>query len=309
MQTLRRWAVRIGIRLPIISQVMNRYYNALSYAEKERWHREYSCLDGEPLMPPWSWEIGWPGCRFKMPLKYWEQLLTVLGYDTDQKRFYDGMLWTHFDTDKRFVDIGANFGTHSFLALSRGLSVYAFEPNYRCIEVMQKVVRLNGWQGRTTVFRTALSDRTGVSVLYFPRGKSWLGMVGNTKQEALKAKMASDELMPYIRDTDDMEEMLVSVEKLDEVTGSLPAQTIVKIDVEGHELAVLRGAANALKDKRYVIFFESFPAKEYRTQLYAELTSLEYPGIREVRADRINLALSLDEFVNSEVSNFIATYV
>lgn len=132
-------------------------------------------------------------------------------------------------------DIGANFGLHS-VTLARlvpGATIVAFEPNPA---EHARLLRHRAWNAPHLITSSlALSDSPGVLPLH-------LGPAGNSGMTTLA---------PWSQGTY-AGTVLVAAAPGDELIarGTLPAPTIIKLDVEGHEPAVLRGLATALASPR-----------------------------------------------------------
>ncbi len=124
-----------------------------------------------------------------------------------------------------FVDVGANLGYYTCLALSRGTKVIAFEPQKQNLQCLFQNLQANGWEDGVEVFPVALSEKPGLLTLYGASGPSasllqnWAGYSARHRQ-------------------------LVPVSTLDNVLGgrSLDQRLLIKIDVEGAEYQVLSGA-------------------------------------------------------------------
>lgn len=150
------------------------------------------------------------------------------------------------------VDVGANIGhMTSILALRVGPSgrVIAFEPHPQIYAHLQSNAALwcGAHTGRVELRRLALSDRSG-------RGS--LGM-----KEAFARNMGSASVV-----TDgEAEAPMVSFEtiELQRLDTLLPTERVgvMKVDVEGHELAVFEGATGMLARKAIRdVVFEDFEA-------------------------------------------------
>lgn len=129
-------------------------------------------------------------------------------------------------------DVGANTGFYTLLAARRAGpdgAVHAFEPNPRNLAPLREHVRLNRFD-RVTVHPVALADRAGE--MAFSDSGSFTGRL--TEQGALR----------------------VAVATLDQIAGERRAAppTVMKIDVEGAELSVLRGGRELIERHRPVIF-------------------------------------------------------
>ncbi len=120
-----------------------------------------------------------------------------------------------------FVDVGANIGAYTVLAAGVcGAQTIAVEPAAATRPHLRENLALNGIQALVTVEEAALGDAPG-------RGRFWAGR-GATSRLAVDG---------------DAE---VSVTTLDAL-GAAPL--LLKVDVEGHELAVLRGGSTTLADQ------------------------------------------------------------
>lgn len=145
-------------------------------------------------------------------------------------------LFQQHDPGFVFYDVGANVGVYSAMAATmfRPASVHSFEPTPTTAEILSAVVDAN--DADVTVHRCALSDTDGHATLF-------LSPVSD----------ASNSMVAGFRQSTD--EVSVRTRRLDDVvadTGAVP--TIIKIDVETHEPAVLAGARDTLKEHRpYVV--------------------------------------------------------
>lgn len=136
------------------------------------------------------------------------------------------------------VDVGANCGlyTRELARLSR--RVHAFEPSRAMADVLRRTSAPN-----VVVHEVALSDHEGAAELLIPQSEQGAvhGLASLEPQVALSAKSCTVLNVPMAR-LDDMIQ--------DDVA-------FVKVDVEGHELNVLNGAAGLLERSRPVFLVEA----------------------------------------------------
>ena len=151
-----------------------------------------------------------------------------------------GDLRSHFGADMTFIDVGANVGLYSALALStpgfRG-RVLAIEPDSESRLYLQKTV---GSNGAALISELAAADRPGTLTLYKnPENKG-------------DNRLYPDPLLSG--------EETVAADTLDNICrryGIASAQ-FIKIDVQGAEAQVMRGATGVLAGSPDCILMTEF---------------------------------------------------
>ena len=177
--------------------------------------------------------------------------VSVFGYDmlldlsdVIQRDIYSGV-YEPFETEwlKRllrpgmtFVDVGANVGYYTWLAarlVGPTGRVVAFEPGPYAFERLQRVVENNGIEN-VECQQFAVSDRAGTAPLYVP---------------PIAEGNYNPSLTPYMPGMVPVE---VPVDRFDDLVARLRVGRVdvMKVDVEGHELSVFRGAAGAIREGR-----------------------------------------------------------
>jgi len=134
--------------------------------------------------------------------------------------------------DTVFVDVGANFGYFTVLAAniigqSGQGKVFAFEPNPKLAALLRKNIEINWSIAPIAFFEAAAADVTGEVVLHVPKDHS-----ANASLTAPDETTCDSEYVRAMRLAD-----------------ALPrdvAIDLMKIDVEGHELTVLKGARDVI---------------------------------------------------------------
>lgn len=129
------------------------------------------------------------------------------------------------------LDVGANVGVISLMAAKRVRPqgrVLAFEPVAPNAERLTANLALNGFT-HVEVYRLALSDREGESRIWIPAHRN-LGMC------SLHEREEPGEFQP------------VKLTRLDSFLAEYPVPRLdwIKVDVEGHEMAFLRGARGVI---------------------------------------------------------------
>ena len=172
--------------------------------------------------------------------------------------------WMRRDLEKYYVkgteilDIGANIGYNSLMFSDYG-PVVSFEPVYH--EIVIRNAKQNAIRHRINIFPCALSDEKKTTEIFIPSkgcqsnthinyGGTSFHLSGDMKGESVK----------------------VGCERLDDIYDGKPS--IIKIDVEEHELQVLEGAKETIKKHMPTILVE---IHDFETSLVAKfLESLGY---------------------------------
>ena len=139
--------------------------------------------------------------------------------------------------DDVFWDVGANTGTHSCFVGQRVSSVIALEPHPGNAERARENLELN--RVTATVIEYALGDQAGYTKLRLPRGDTDEVGLGTF---TLRQTSESTEIESV---------KIVSGDSLLYEQGLSPPD-ILKIDVEGSELEVLRGFREGVSNARVV---------------------------------------------------------
>lgn len=130
-----------------------------------------------------------------------------------------------------FVDIGAHLGWYTLFAHSqRARLVHAFEPNPRLHELLHRSLSLNALSGATRLENLALHDGEHLCELHVP--KHWSG----------NGRLVLEGQERYGRESDTFE---VCTQSLDSC--NLGPVDYIKIDAEGAESRILRGAEATLR--------------------------------------------------------------
>lgn len=141
-------------------------------------------------------------------------------------------------------DIGANVGAYSLIACAAtggAAQVYAFEPSFSTFTALCTNLRLNRCGKAVLPLQLALSDRT--ELLSFNYSNVTTGAALHAVGEPLD--MYGKPFVPAFVQP-------VLSYRLDDLVGAfdLAPPTHIKLDVDGAELLVLRGAERALGDQR-----------------------------------------------------------
>jgi len=142
-----------------------------------------------------------------------------------------------------FWDIGANLGIHTLTVakLRSDVRVFAFEPQAPLSLLIEESARRN--RITVKVLTIALSDRSGVGVLFVHPGNLGMSSLHNWSEDIdalrVETRVTTGDIL------------------LEDMTVAPP--DVIKIDVEGHEIEVLRGMAKFLEStvKCCIVFEDS----------------------------------------------------
>lgn len=134
-----------------------------------------------------------------------------------------GRIVTSYPGGGSVLDVGAWYGPWTYWLSRPARRVLAFEPNPEVASVLEGCVRPN-----VRVRRAAASDHVGSATLTLPEGGR--GTEGRASLEGL-----DDGSRTVAVDTIRLDDLDLEVEDLADLT-------MIKVDVEGHELAALAGA-------------------------------------------------------------------
>lgn len=243
------------------------------------------------------WDVDFAGRRVSVALRPdtawldWDAAMSLLGHEVEIKQTYAALINSGHRPDL-FVDIGANYGLHSLLFLVHGIPTLSFEPNPACDRYFRELCALN--RVAPSLMPVALGDQEGWSDLWFPESETWLGTIDAGVRSRLVARA-------------DLVSCRVRVETLDRHLAELDQRRILmKVDTEGTDIAVLRGARHTLERHRPLVVFESFPGDD-RPELYGLLESLQYAVAQlpwsPAQPGRL---VAVEEFPESHASNFLA---
>jgi FkbM family methyltransferase len=135
------------------------------------------------------------------------------------------------------IDVGANAGVYSTQLGRYAAVVHAFEPNPICLRQLARVL-----PGHVTVHPCALSDHAGRATLRFDPQNTGIGTIEHANELKNNAGIKS------------IESADVEIKTLDSF--GFTDVGLVKIDAEGHEESVLRGAMDTLARCRPSLIIE-----------------------------------------------------
>jgi len=173
------------------------------------------------------------------------------------------------------VDVGAHIGYYSMLMAERAGPkgrIVAFEANPRTAKGLRENLATNGLT-QVSVIEAAASDRAGKAVLHL----SGADNIGSTSLHYAEGSAG---------------EVCVETVHIGELLGTqYPPPRVIKVDVEGHELAVLEGLSSLLRAHAPDVFVEVnertlAAADTSATAVFTHMQALGYTGHRIESATR-----------------------
>ena len=155
-----------------------------------------------------------------------DQVVDLLKYREPYEPHLQTLFRRYIRPTDTVVDVGANVGLHSVLFDTLAARVLAFEPHPRIQHALRRTI---SGLPRTRLIACALADFEGTAPF---------NVEGDHTAGALSALGE-----------------LVQVRRLDDVLMGDPVH-FMKVDVEGHEVGVFRGAERTLRAHRPVIVYE-----------------------------------------------------
>jgi len=175
------------------------------------------------------------------------------------------------------VDAGANRGVYSYW-MSKAVGpmgrAIAFEPQPECVSHLQKVKTKFCLQNLVIVPK-GLSSYAGTTTMARDKPKSvgasleWVGNRSDGEYEHLQ-----------------VEHLQVEVETLDAYFSNSRPPSLIKCDVEGHELAVFKGGQELLSRSHPDLLFECHRKEAIKGALFSFLENLGYSGFFFEKGER-----------------------
>ena len=143
------------------------------------------------------------------------------------------------------IDCGAHLGTHLLPVMAADIAgeYYAIEGSRATFAVLQENIKLNGFGDNVKVLNKVLSDKEREVVFCFQEERMSVG-AGIEESISLKARATMNR------------KEIATTASLDSLVDLHNRRISLKIDVEGHELAVLIGARQLLANNQVLLQIE-----------------------------------------------------
>jgi FkbM family methyltransferase len=176
---------------------------------------------------------------------YWVRHRSVLPFGVDYQNDIQRLADISHHPVNVFFDVGANIGQTSLCALKNfpDATIYAFEPH----EATFAALCSNIGTPRVHAFNLALSDRRGEAE-FFDYGA--LATSNSLVGDAQYAARIKHQVSVTTVECDTLDSLCqgLNIERID----------VLKVDTEGHDLAVLQGAERMLSERRIRFVYVEF---------------------------------------------------
>jgi FkbM family methyltransferase len=219
-------------------------------------------------------------------------------YDRQSVRAYEPTVYRPFTQeigpDMTVFDIGAHVGIFSLAAAQRvGTKgkVFAVEPAPEAIKILKRHIHVNGWDERVEVIEAVMLDTVG-EVPFYVHGVSMANSLARENADVL-----NPERERFDAPADVISVRCVTLDAFCEQRNVEP--DVIKIDVEGAELAVLKGGRQTLTRGHAKVFCEIHPdqmqscggsvqeLQSYLAELGYEIIPLDEPNSIDIFHSRL----------------------
>ncbi len=225
----------------------------------------------EPLISP-------PNFNYKWNIRLGNKLLNFTYFQGENRTIFhfplsykkndfgirqiEVLLHEYYPINRLYLDIGANYGLRSLYYAAMGRQCYLFEPNINCIEITKRLIKENfltnieivncvvGNESKNVEFH--LSKNTYLSSLSKSHSANY-----NDFLKTIDMKMIR--LDDFLFDRDILRKV-----------------SLVKIDVEGFEFDVLKGALNLFKSNDLNVIIEVLENSIDRFEIFKFMKSLGF---------------------------------
>lgn len=188
------------------------------------------------------------------------------------------------------IDVGAHVGWYTLLfgqMVGPDGTVLSYEPNPKLFKLLNRSISINGYQDRCAVLDCVASNVTAILQFEIPKGRSGNGHVLEAgsllKSSAIKVDASTiDSDVPKNIEID-----------------------LIKIDAEGHESHVLRGAMETIKRSRSIKLLVEHHGPDHRLgaalreemEMFAELKELGF-AIAVLEHDSVLATVKVEDLPN-----------
>lgn len=183
--------------------------------------------------------------------------------------------------DGTFIDVGGHIGKHTIpMALRGGIKVISFEPNKNSFRLLKENIKLNNVSEVVNIFNNPLADKARVVEFFESKFHPATNSMFNTEGKVLNKIMSRtlDGTCRHIKDIN-----------------------AIKIDAEGAELLILKGAKQILSEQHPKVYFEAW-TEYHAKEIESYMNSFGYGKLQ--RLNQYDYLLEITKYEESEDTGF-----
>lgn len=239
----------------LISKVSSEEYNSEEYREfiEKKYSFDEEIKNIDDVFPNSRndndsiYSIVYKGQKINFYLPYSNDFIEKVIYSTNN--FYEVQMLEdvkkRLGKNKIIIDVGANIGNHTvfFANVCKAKRLYSFEPQPNVFKILKKNVLINKYNKNVKLFNMGLGENQGYANIDVVN-KDNLGM----------SKLKKDN------------SGTVEINRLDDIISNIEKNKIdmIKIDVEGMGLEVLKGSQKLLTKDKPIIYIEAETEEEFK---------------------------------------------
>ncbi len=158
------------------------------------------------------------------------------------ERYETAIMLTQLNINSVVVDVGANIGYYTLLMAKKCKKVYAIEPDKKCFEILKKNVEENNLKNVVLINKAASNKKENRFLIKDEENQ------GNSRISEMRNEKIDTRIM-----TETLDNMLINEQYI----------SLIKVDTQGFEPEVIKGAKKIIKRDKPTLFLEYTPG-EYK---------------------------------------------
>tara|TARA_B100001245_G_scaffold226876_1_gene202730 strand:- start:878 stop:1639 length:762 start_codon:yes stop_codon:yes gene_type:complete len=167
---------------------------------------------------------------------------------------------TELHSKDNFFDIGSNIGIYSIYPALRnkGANIYSFEPEYANLNLIKNNIIINSLSKKINLYSFAFGEKDEISKLHIQDFTPGSALHTVEKKNISKTKTGKKIIW-------NEGIFVITLDRFVKETGIIP--NLIKIDVDGNELNVLKGGKITLKNKKLRSILIEMDSKKDRNKI------------------------------------------